>query len=742
MALINIVTWQFGYPAATDAFGECFDLNGTLARGSIITTDASPYSTRSFRVEDIGGAFAGAFAEIRTRARAALNWASGTRHAYIAWRAQTQGTSGTNPTIVAFTNASDPADAKLTVTYQQGTDTIRIEGSSNSSGLSVTTGQWYLIHVTFVVGGTCSMEIKTPGGSFGSSVTASAHSGTVNSVFVGGNGDTFEHDLRFGPVVLTDAALDYEPYVYRLAPDGNGSGTAWTNDWDEIEELASDGDTSFISTSSAAAKESVTLQSTTAASVVGSIKAVASLAMVRDEGGASSIETYIRPGSTDREGNENVDPGTTYAGIGKIWETNPDTSAAWSASEVDATEVGVLNNNAVAVRCTTLCLIVVTDGEESGTTFEESFAGTMASAGALDLVALKNFAGTLPSAGSLIKQANLNPSATLAPDGTVTEVNSKSFGGTLGLAGSLAAAKVIVVTLAGTLATAGALQKQANLNPAGTMDSSGGTGQQVNKALDGTLPTAGAAAFVKVIVASYGGTLPTAGTLALIKSLARTYGGTLGLAGTLQKQANLNPAGTLDSAGDVSQQPNLNLAGTLGTAGTFTALVVVTVSVGGTLPTAGTVQQQVNKALAGTLGLSGSHQMQVSVTYAGTLPAAGAGTFAQVFMVTLAGTLPTAGALIQQPNLARGGTLPTAGDVESLMAKGLAGTLGTAGALVQLVTRALAGTLGLAGTAAFLEVVDTDPDTGSPAYFELELDGATGFEVELDGLTGFEVEVG
>lgn len=361
MAIINFTGFEHGHPATLVAAGDNYVTAGTLARGSISTTTFHA-GTRAFRVEDLGGAFAGCYYEYRTPARAALGWSSGTRYVNFWWYPATQ--AGSNPIVCDI-------GGKIQMVWLSGTDTIRIEGSTTSSTTTVTQDAWNLITITYVNGSTSTLQVNG-----GTGVTATAHGGTADYVILGSlNGNIFQGDMYFDDLILSDTALTYDPFVYALRPDGNGSATGWTGAFGDVDEIAADNDTTFISTSSAATKEAVTLESTTTAGVVGAIKSVKSLAIVRDEGGVASIETYIRPVSTDREGNENVDPGTTYVGIGTVWDTNPDTAAAWAASELDATELGVQNINAVAVRCTQLALMVLTDGVAAASDPEPSLIG-------------------------------------------------------------------------------------------------------------------------------------------------------------------------------------------------------------------------------------------------------------------------------------------------------------------------------------------------------------------------------
>lgn len=349
MAILNFGGFEHGKPASfpSRASADVYEWQTVAARASLSTTTVHD-GGRALHFDDTGFSYDDASYEIRNPAGGSLAWSSGTQHVYFWFRMDQAPSEET--AIVVF------EVYKLTLRITNGTTNIYLTGSSTSSTIALTLDTWHLIHIEFVSGGTCSLDVDG-----GTPVTAGSHGGTIPFVRFAGE-SAAGLDAYWDSWVLSDAVLGYEPAVYCLDPDGDGANTAWTGTYADADETDEDGDTSYLTTSSAAAKETVTLESTTSAGVVGTIKAVKTQAVIRDEGGAASVETLLRPGSTDREGGENVDPGTSYVSMGAIWETNPDTTAAWTASELDATEIGVLNNNAVAVRATRLALMVLTDG--------------------------------------------------------------------------------------------------------------------------------------------------------------------------------------------------------------------------------------------------------------------------------------------------------------------------------------------------------------------------------------------
>lgn len=160
-------------------------------------------------------------------------------------------------------------------------------------------------------------------------------------------------DFYYGHVSFNDA--EFPPTTLRVRSmhiAGNGNYTAWTGDFQDVDETPPhDGDASFVSSNTSGQAETWTLESAASAGITGTVLAVSSLVIVRDEGGSSALRYRVRSGSTDSD-TINNDPGATYVGRGRWLVVDPDTSAAWLLSALDSIEIGVLNNANVAARCT------------------------------------------------------------------------------------------------------------------------------------------------------------------------------------------------------------------------------------------------------------------------------------------------------------------------------------------------------------------------------------------------------
>lgn len=170
---------------------------------------------------------------------------------------------------------------------------------------------------------------------------------------------------------FADWCIDNSEYpgagqVVRKDPSGAGNYTAWTGDYTAVDEVPHNSDTDYVSSSTSGDAETVALESGASAGLVGTPLSVKTVAIVRDEGGASAVQVRLRSGATDDDTTSN-DPGATYIARCKIYNTDPATGAAWTVAGLDAAEVGVENNANVALRCTALYLMVWEDGVATST---------------------------------------------------------------------------------------------------------------------------------------------------------------------------------------------------------------------------------------------------------------------------------------------------------------------------------------------------------------------------------------
>lgn len=128
-----------------------------------------------------------------------------------------------------------------------------------------------------------------------------------------------------------------------LAPDGNGANTAWTGSYTDIDEFVLDTN-DYIEAIATNAVETSSVSNINAAYSTYNVKAVAVAMRASNDSGSviADLQAALRTASTNYFSPNLSLPkdGSDYSRQ-YIWETNPNTSAAWSQAAVNALEVGV-----------------------------------------------------------------------------------------------------------------------------------------------------------------------------------------------------------------------------------------------------------------------------------------------------------------------------------------------------------------------------------------------------------------
>lgn len=198
-------------------------------------------------------------------------------------------------------------------------------------------------------------------------------------------------------------------------------------------------------------------------------------------------------------------------------------------------------------------------------------------------------AGTLSSAGAVEKQTSRALSSAITSSGALVKQTQRPLAGSISFAGALAAVKTALISLTGTLSMSGALLKSTGKITAGTIASSGSLVKTTSRALIGVISFAGAC--VKQTRKVLTGALTVAGALAAVKTALISLSGTLTMAGALSKQTQKSLGGTITSTG---------------------ALVRLIAKVlGGTIAPIGELIKRTARALAGTLSSSGTFAGQL-----------------------------------------------------------------------------------------------------------------------------------
>lgn len=133
-----------------------------------------------------------------------------------------------------------------------------------------------------------------------------------------------------------------ENRVTRLAPDGAGATTTWTpsagSNYQNVDESPDDGDTTYNSHNTIGDIDLYTYGAlpTTATTINGVRTAVVAK---KTAAAARIIRPVVRTASTNYEGSD-FGLSTSYLGRADYWQANPNTSSAWTPTEVNGVEAG------------------------------------------------------------------------------------------------------------------------------------------------------------------------------------------------------------------------------------------------------------------------------------------------------------------------------------------------------------------------------------------------------------------
>lgn len=236
-------------------------------------------------------------------------------------------------------------------------------GSPGASVLAANT--WYRIEVSVGTGSNAAYELKIDGTvelSGTGDLLTDNNGAIVLGKLVNLNGESV--DFFYDDVVIDDAAYPGETAVQRMDPDGNGTYTAWTGGFGDVDETPHDGDTTYVA-SNANNAESVTLESGLSAGISGTVKSVKSIAMGSRQVGAlgNTYTCRLRSASTDDD-TLPAPLAPSYSLVGKVYVLDPATAVAWVLSALDSIEVGVVNDaGGTEHRCTKLCAMIEYEDE-------------------------------------------------------------------------------------------------------------------------------------------------------------------------------------------------------------------------------------------------------------------------------------------------------------------------------------------------------------------------------------------
>ena len=179
----------------------------------------------------------------------------------------------------------------------------------------------------------------------GSLNTRSSANSSVNVITLAliENGGAAIADVSFDDVIVRDDDWSGDAEVLALLPTGTGTTDQWTASGaattrEAVDEAAPNGDTDYATTSNVG---DLSLHTYPDVPTTSTVQAVVALPYVeKTDAGTAKIKSTARSGGTNYDGDEKAPSDSSYDYLPHIWETDPDTAAAWTPTGVNAAEFG------------------------------------------------------------------------------------------------------------------------------------------------------------------------------------------------------------------------------------------------------------------------------------------------------------------------------------------------------------------------------------------------------------------
>ena len=169
-------------------------------------------------------------------------------------------------------------------------------------------------------------------------------SAQVDGIELAGGNSTSNttHEVNYSEVVVADeSTIGWR--VATIVPNADGTTTGqWTGSFADVDEItASDADNLNSTVSNDVELMGATNLSTPAGALNG-YKAVVAQARVKDDGGSSPLQFQfmVRTGGANYN-SATIALSSSYTSEENLWLVNPGTTNPWTASEIDALELGV-----------------------------------------------------------------------------------------------------------------------------------------------------------------------------------------------------------------------------------------------------------------------------------------------------------------------------------------------------------------------------------------------------------------
>lgn len=262
-----------------------------------------------------------------------------------------------NSTGAALVDLFDVVTSQVTL-WLETDGTLSVYSGSTFLGGSVSalsTGvEYYIEFKATINNSTGAAEVRVNGASvvtlssIDTQRTGSAQASNISIVF---SGDANAANVDIDDLVICDGAGSAnntflgDRRVDAYLPSGNGNSSQLTgsdgNSTDNyllVDEAAPNGDTDYVETSTSGQKDTYafTDMTHTPATISG---VQVCLTARKDDAGARSVAAVTRSGGSDTDGATQA-LGTSYAVYREVRETDPNTSAAWTKTNLNSAEFG------------------------------------------------------------------------------------------------------------------------------------------------------------------------------------------------------------------------------------------------------------------------------------------------------------------------------------------------------------------------------------------------------------------
>lgn len=171
-------------------------------------------------------------------------------------------------------------------------------------------------------------------------------SGTIDKYMIRGE---FGYSVRYDDIhAWTGNANKGMSRIVGCLAASDGAHTDWTpstgtDHFAMVDDASPDSDSTYVSSDTTANRDSYNMAPLGIDPGATIYALVARMVARKLDIGTRTLALFVRPVTTDYDGADQS-PAYGYTQLSEAWETNPATAAAWTPAEIDATEVGVLDN--------------------------------------------------------------------------------------------------------------------------------------------------------------------------------------------------------------------------------------------------------------------------------------------------------------------------------------------------------------------------------------------------------------